>query len=89
MNAGPQSRPQTAATTAIQQGIGTLNEHYRNNEIDLQELLDGLLTVVVKQHKLTLTLIMHYDYHSAFFSIFFYNINCVLCLLYINKVISI
>jgi len=51
MNAGPQSRPQTAETTAIRQGIGTLNEHYRNNEIDLQELLDGLSTVVVKQHK--------------------------------------
>jgi hypothetical protein len=51
MNAGAQGRPKTAATTAIQQGIGILNERYRNNEIDLQELLDVLSTVVAKQHK--------------------------------------
>ncbi len=41
----------TAATTAIQQRIDTLNERYMNNEIDLQQILDGLSTVVVKQHK--------------------------------------
>ena len=51
MNAGAQDQSKTAAGTAIQQRIDTLNERYTNNEIDLQVLLDGLSTVVVKQHK--------------------------------------
>ncbi|CAF1345877.1 unnamed protein product [Rotaria sordida] len=51
MNAGAQGRPKTAATTAIQQCIDTLNERYSNNEIDLQALLDNLSTVIAKQHK--------------------------------------
>ena len=51
INAGAQGRQKTAATTAIQQRIDTLNERYMNNEIDLQQILDGLSTVVVKQHK--------------------------------------
>ncbi len=51
MNASAPGRQKTAATTAIQQRIDTLNERYMNNEIDLQQLLDGLSTVVSKQHK--------------------------------------
>jgi hypothetical protein len=51
MNPGAQGRPKTAVTTAIQQRIDTFNECYTNNEIDLRELLDGLSTVVAKQHK--------------------------------------
>ncbi|CAF1000521.1 unnamed protein product [Rotaria sordida] len=51
LNAAAQGRPKTAATTAIQQRIDTLNERYLNNEIILQVLLDGLSTVMVKQHR--------------------------------------
>jgi hypothetical protein len=51
MNVGAKSRSKTPATNAIEQHIDTLNEHYINNEIDLHELLDGLSTVVAKQHK--------------------------------------
>jgi hypothetical protein len=51
IDAGAQARPQAAATLAIQQRIDTLNERYANNEIDLRKLLDGLSTVVAKQHK--------------------------------------
>ncbi len=43
--------PKMATATSIQQRIDTLNERYSNNEIDLQVLLDGLSTVVAKQHK--------------------------------------
>ncbi len=51
MNAGAQGQPKAAVTTAIQQLIDTLNERYSNSEIDLQVLLDGLTTVVAKEHK--------------------------------------
>ena len=50
INTGAQDRPKTAAITVIQQRIDTLNERYLNNEIDLQEPLDGLSAVVAKQH---------------------------------------
>lgn len=51
MNASTKGRPKTAATTAIEQRIYTLNKRYSNNEINLQGLLDGLSAVVAKQHK--------------------------------------
>ncbi|CAF3074723.1 unnamed protein product [Rotaria sp. Silwood2] len=51
INAGAQGRSKTAATTAIQQRINTLNECYTNNEIDLNALLDGLSLTVAKQSK--------------------------------------
>jgi hypothetical protein len=35
----------------VQQRIDTLNERCIDNEINLHELLDGLSTVVAKQHK--------------------------------------
>ncbi len=41
MNAGAQGRPKPAATTAIQERIDTLNEHYINS----------LSTFVAKQEK--------------------------------------
>jgi hypothetical protein len=42
MNPGVQGLPEPVATTAIQQSIDRLNEHYINIKIDLRELLDGL-----------------------------------------------
>ncbi len=48
--AGAQGCPKTATATSIQQRIDALNERYTNNEIGLQVLLDGLSTVVAKQH---------------------------------------
>ncbi|CAF3085475.1 unnamed protein product [Rotaria sp. Silwood2] len=47
-NAGAQGRSKAATTTAIQQRINTLNERYANNEIVLNELLDGLSLTVAK-----------------------------------------
>jgi hypothetical protein len=51
MNADAQGQPKTAANTETQQRIDTLNKRYINNEIDLQELLNGLSEIVPKQHK--------------------------------------
>jgi len=51
MNADAQGQPKTAANTETQQRIDTLNERYINNEIDLQELLNGLSKIVLKQRK--------------------------------------
>jgi len=51
MNAGAQRRSKTATTIAIQQRINRLIEHYANNEIGLEEFLDGLsFTVAKKTH---------------------------------------
>ena len=51
INAGAKGRSKTASTSAIQQRIDTLNEHYINNEIDLHELLNGLSLTLTKQSK--------------------------------------
>jgi hypothetical protein len=50
INAGAQGRSKTATTITIQQRINRLIERYANNEIGLQELLDGLSFTVAKKH---------------------------------------
>ncbi len=51
MNGGAKGRPKPETSHAIQQRIDTLNERFRNNEINLTEFLDGLSLVVAKQKK--------------------------------------
>ncbi|CAF4758868.1 unnamed protein product, partial [Rotaria sp. Silwood2] len=55
INAGAEGRSKTTTTTAIQQRINTLNERYANNEIVLNELLDGLSLTIAKQSKSSFT----------------------------------
>jgi hypothetical protein len=51
INAGAQGRSKMATTIVIQQSITRLIERYANNEISLQEFLDGLsFTVAKKTH---------------------------------------
>ncbi|CAF3352292.1 unnamed protein product [Rotaria socialis] len=51
MNAGAQARKKTAATSFIQKRIDTLNERYKNGEIDVDQLLDGFSLTIAKQKK--------------------------------------
>ncbi|CAF1002215.1 unnamed protein product [Rotaria magnacalcarata] len=51
MNAGAQARKKTAATSFIQKRIDTLNERYKNGEIDVDQLLDGFSLPIAKQKK--------------------------------------
>ncbi|CAF3610022.1 unnamed protein product [Rotaria sordida] len=46
INVGAQRRRKIVSTNAIQQRINTLNECYTNNEIDRNQLLDGLSLIV-------------------------------------------
>ncbi|CAF0977410.1 unnamed protein product [Rotaria sordida] len=48
INVGAQRRRKIVSTNAIQQRINTLNECYTNNEIDRNQLLDGLSLIVAK-----------------------------------------
>jgi hypothetical protein len=49
MNAGAQARAKRAATSAIQKRIDTLNDRFKNGDINVDELLDGLPLVVAKK----------------------------------------
>ncbi|CAF1928809.1 unnamed protein product, partial [Rotaria magnacalcarata] len=51
MNAGAQARKKTAGTSFIQKRIDTLNERYKNGEIDVDQLLDGFSLTIAKQKK--------------------------------------
>jgi hypothetical protein len=51
MNARAQARKKTTATSFIQKRIDTLNERYKNGEIDVDPLSDGFSLAIAKQKK--------------------------------------
>ena len=51
MNVGARPRQPTATTNRIQNRIETLNERYRDNQITIDQLLDGLSLVVATPKK--------------------------------------
>jgi hypothetical protein len=48
INTGAQRRPKSNQANAIQKRIDVLNERYSNQEIDVEELLNGLSLLVAQ-----------------------------------------
>jgi hypothetical protein len=49
INTGVQRRPKSNSAAALQKRIDTLNERYKNQEIDAEQLLNSLLMLVPKR----------------------------------------
>ena len=49
LQTGSQRRPKATSSDLIQKRVNTLNERYTNQEIDAEELLDGLSFLIAKK----------------------------------------